>query len=159
MMSRERSGLDESHDAGHQALIGFIQMPCLHGAVSMSQAPADACAHNTPEARDRHHLGERDQERGEKSRLRKRAAQLCLVSRYMTQLCMIKVRPFEASHQSRSAPAFRGGPGRKIAASGSKVDSKSFPQEAREPMLPGGSSGGSAKSFPASPRKHGTGII
>ena len=33
---------------------------------------------------------------------------------------------FEARHRSRSAPAFCGGPYRKIAASGTKVDPKSF---------------------------------
>ena len=39
---------------------------------------------------------------------------------------------FEASHRSRSAPAFCGGPHRKIAATGTKVDQKSFPGKPRE---------------------------
>ena len=39
---------------------------------------------------------------------------------------------FEASHRSRSAPAFCGGPHRKIAATGTKVDQNSFPGKPRE---------------------------
>ena len=61
---------------------------------------------------------------------------------------MIKAS-FEASHRSRSAPAFCGGPHRKIAATGTKVDQKASPGKPREALRsPGKLLREARKTFP-----------